>query len=80
MLTVAAEGDRGLGSQELIADGTGRAATFAATIPLRHSAASPGAQDDDAKHDPSPGGNVARWISGRHEIYLPEMHRDRKTS
>src|SRR3954471_17139939 len=79
VLAVAAEGDRGLGSLELLAVFTGRPAALAAAIPLRHSAAGCGAQDDDAKHDPSPGRNAARWISGQHSFPRSETCRDRKT-
>jgi len=34
---------------------TGGAAHLASAIPLRNAASCRGAQDDDAKHDPSPG-------------------------
>ena len=34
---------------------TGGAAYLASAIPLRNAASRRGAQDDDAKHDPSPG-------------------------
>ena len=59
VLAVASEGDRGLGPLQLLAVFTGRPAALAAAIPLRHSAAGCGAQDDDAKHDPSPGDSKA---------------------
>jgi hypothetical protein len=43
------------------------AAHLASTVPLRNATACRGAQDDDAKHDPSPGDSTperkidARW-------------------
>src|SRR3954471_9107961 len=79
MLAVATEGDRGLGPLQLLAVFTGCPAALAAAIPLRHSAAGCGAQDDDAKHDPSPGGNAARGGSGKHSFRRSEPCRDRKT-
>ena len=47
--------DRSLGGPEFGMLGSCFPANLAAAIPLRHTTAGRGAQDDDAKHDPSPG-------------------------
>src|SRR5690348_4259666 len=54
VLAVAADCDRGLRALEFGMFATRLAAHLAAAIPLRYAAAGRSAQDDDAKHDPSP--------------------------
>ena len=54
VLAVSADSDRGLRASELGMFATRLPAYLATAIPLRHAAAGSSAQDDDAKHDPSP--------------------------
>ncbi len=69
---VGADRDRGLGAPQFGIFASRLPAHRTSAIPLRNAAAGRGAQDDDAKHDPSPGAsrrlkirnratNAARW-------------------
>ena len=55
VLAVGADRDRGLGALEFGMFASRRPANRTSAIPLRNAATCRGAQDDDAKHDPSPG-------------------------
>src|SRR6266446_1208718 len=64
---VGAEGDRSLGALQFGIVASCFPAHRTSAIPLRNAATCRGAQDDDAKHDPSPGyskrldTNATRW-------------------
>ena len=55
VLAVGADRDRSLGALKFGMLGSRRPANRTSAIPLRNTATGRGAQDDDAKHDPSPG-------------------------
>ena len=55
VIAVGADRDRGLGALKLGMFGSRCPANRTAAIPLRNATTRRGAQDDDAKHDPSPG-------------------------
>src|ERR1700735_5108077 len=58
VIAISAERDRGLGALQFRMFAARRQAYRAAAIPLRNSAAGCCAQDDDAKHEPSPGNST----------------------
>jgi hypothetical protein len=55
VIAVGADRDRSLGALKLGMLGSRCQANRATAIPLRNATTCRGAQDDDAKHDPSPG-------------------------
>src|SRR5581483_6397551 len=55
VIAVCGQSDRALRASQFRLVSPGRAAYRTSAIPLRNSAARCGSQDDDAKHDPSPG-------------------------
>ncbi len=65
VLAVGADRDRGLRASELRMFATRLPAHLATAIPLRYAAAGGCAQDDDAKHDPSP--ENENWTPKYHE-------------
>jgi hypothetical protein len=65
VLAVGADRDRSLGALKFGIFGSRFPANRTSAIPLRNTAACRGAQDDDAKHDPSPGdSNVSKVDTG----------------
>src|SRR5260370_15431434 len=64
---IGADRNRSLGAPEFGMFGSRRLANRTSAIPLRNTTTGRGAQDDDAKHDPSPGDS--RYFEGgrRHD-------------
>src|SRR5262249_43140007 len=69
VLAVGTDGDRGLGAPEFGMIVSCGPADLASTVPLWNTAACCSPQDDDAKHDPSPGtaSGTASGTPGKHK-------------
>src|SRR6266702_8273349 len=89
--TIGADGDRGLRAPEFGAFGSRHQAHRTTAIPLRNTATCCGAQDDDAKHDPSPGEselggtktgsqNATRWTPASNTAPLSDRVRPRRST
>src|SRR5262249_53069554 len=77
VLAVGADRDRRLRAAELWMSVAGLPAYLASAVPLRNTAACRGAQDDDAKHDPSPGTlKPSKYNEGGHRWFTPPRNRD----
>jgi hypothetical protein len=70
VIAIGADRNRSLGAPEFGMFGSRRQANRTSAIPLRNTTTGRGAQDDDAKHDPSPG-DSRYFEGGRHHDHDP---------
>src|SRR3954463_8899941 len=64
VFAIGADRDRSLGALKFRLSGSRAAAHPTSDIPLRYTTARRGAQDDDPKHDPSPGIKASKVDTG----------------
>src|SRR5438552_11628353 len=69
---IGADRNRSLGALKFGMFGSRRQANRTSAIPLRNTTTGRGAQDDDAKHDPSPG-DSKYFEGGRGRITIPRL-------